>query len=73
MTPKEKAKEIFKNMYYVDDPMGNYPMCFETAKKCALFSAREVLNVLFQHHEIDYWKDVVYELEVFTLHNQADA
>lgn len=45
MTPKEKAKEIFDKMYYIDDPMGNYPMCFDTAKQCALIAVDEMLKV----------------------------
>lgn len=44
MTPKEKAKGLFDEMYFVDDPMGNYPMCFDTAKKCALKAVDEIIN-----------------------------
>ncbi len=44
MTPKEKAQEIFNKMYLVDDVMGNYPMCFDTAKKCALIAVDVILN-----------------------------
>ena len=44
MKPKEKAQEIFNKMYQVDDVMGNYPMCFDTAKKCALIAVEEILN-----------------------------
>jgi hypothetical protein len=40
----EKAKELFDKMYMVDDPMGNYPMCFDTAKQCALIAVDEILN-----------------------------
>jgi hypothetical protein len=44
MTPKENAKQLFDKMYMVDDPMGNYPMCFDTAKQCALIAVDEILN-----------------------------
>jgi hypothetical protein len=44
MTAKEKAKELFDKMYMVDDPMGNYPMCFDTAKQCALIAVDEMLD-----------------------------
>jgi hypothetical protein len=44
MTPKDKAKELFEKMYFVDDPMGNYPMCFDTAKQCALIAVCEIIN-----------------------------
>ena len=40
---KEKAQEIFNKMYQVDDIMGNYPMCFDTAKKCALIAVDIIL------------------------------
>jgi hypothetical protein len=43
MKPKEKAQEIFNKMYQVDDVMGNYPMCFDTAKKCALIAVDVIL------------------------------
>lgn len=44
LTAKEKAKELFGSMYNVDDVMGNYTMCFDTAKKCALIVVEEILN-----------------------------
>lgn len=44
MTPKEKAQELFNKMHFADDPMGNYPMCFETAKQCALIAVNEMLD-----------------------------
>jgi hypothetical protein len=46
MTPKDKAKELFNKMYMVEDPMGNYPMCFDTAKQCALILVDEIINAL---------------------------
>ena len=67
MTPKEKADELFNKMYQVKDIMGNYPMCFDTAKQCALIAVEEILN----HHgqgsglyRIDryYWRQVKHEL-----------
>jgi len=41
MTPKEKANELFNKMYMAEDPMGNYPMCFDTARECALILVDE--------------------------------
>jgi hypothetical protein len=46
MTPPEKAKELFNQMYMVEDSMGNYPMCFDTAKQCALIAVEEKLETL---------------------------
>jgi hypothetical protein len=53
MTAKEKAKELFDKMYFVDDPIGNYPMCFETAKQCALIAVDEMIN----------WKETLFVTE----------
>jgi hypothetical protein len=46
MEAKHTAYELFEKMYNVEDPMGNYPMCFETAKKCALIAIDETLELL---------------------------
>jgi hypothetical protein len=65
MTPKEKAKELFDKMYMVDDPMGNYPMCFDTAKQCALIAVDEIYNsglLVFVDDE-QYWHEVKQEIE----------
>ena len=64
MTPKEKAQEIFNKMYQVDDIMGNYPMCFDTAKKCALIAVDVRLDMLIgSRATINYWKEVKQEIE----------
>jgi hypothetical protein len=62
MTPKEKSKEIFDKMYSVNDLMGNYPMCFDTAKKCALIAVDLILEeygtyykVLIDDKYVSYW------------------
>jgi hypothetical protein len=65
MTPKEKAKELFDKMYMVDDPMGNYPMCFDTAKQCALIAIDEVIDNIeddYMHYELDWWQEVKQEI-----------
>lgn len=69
MTPKEKAKELFDKMYLVDDPMGNYPMCFDTAKQCALIAVDEILNDDWYIPSFDemterkkYWQEVKNEI-----------
>lgn len=69
MTPQEKAKELFDKMYMVDDPMGNYPMCFDTAKQCALIAvelALEHCNGKDMNEEFDkvlYLIEVKHEIE----------
>jgi len=73
MESKEKAKELFQKMYYVDDPMGNYSMCFETAKKCALIAVDEIIDVIEFMAESDepsklpFWKEVKAEIETSKL------
>ncbi len=36
---------------------------YEAGKKCAMVAVDEVINSLFQHRKIDYWKEVKSELE----------
>jgi hypothetical protein len=65
MTPKEKAKEIFNKMYQVNDIMGNYPMCFDTAKKCALIAVEEIINSIDAEDHVIlyyYWQKVKQEI-----------
>lgn len=73
MLPKEKAKELFDSMYGVDDLMGNYPMCHDTAQKCALIAVDEI--IIFIEDElkvvdsditspnIRYWEQVKIEIQ----------
>jgi hypothetical protein len=68
MTAKDKAKELVEQMYCVEDPMGNYPMCFDNAKQCALIAVDEILLHEKLNHSVldkntDYWKDVKTEIE----------
>lgn len=63
MTPQEKAKELFDKMYFVDDPMGNYPMCFETAKQCALIAVDEIIKNSFPGTIECYWNEVEQEIQ----------
>jgi nitrate reductase assembly molybdenum cofactor insertion protein NarJ len=44
MKPKEKALQIFNKMKNVEDNMGSYPMCFDTAKQCALIAIEYTLE-----------------------------
>ena len=59
MTPKEKAIELVGK--FADIKL--YGGLKVVAKNCALIVVEEVLNNLFQHHEIDYWKEVKKEIE----------
>lgn len=65
MRAKEKAQEIFNKMYQVDDIMGNYPMCFDTAKKCAEIAVDEIIDLLSKDFNplVNYWFEVKNEIE----------
>jgi len=64
MTPKEKAQELVDKMYFVEDSIGNYPMCFETAKQCALITVDEIRDNLPLITEIqNYWLQVKQEIQ----------
>ena len=67
MIPKEKAKELVDKMYMIDDPIGNYPMCFDTAKQCALIAVDEIINSVDNEHVSDiyneFWENVKQEIE----------
>lgn len=70
MTVVEKAKELFDRYFLkmengIDENGAWICMALNKgmAKKCALIAVDEILNVLFQHHEIDYWKEVKSEIK----------
>jgi hypothetical protein len=68
MTKKEKAKDLINKMYQVDDIMGNYPMCFDTAKQCALIAVNEIikakkLDLGIMSLDYKYWEKVKLEIE----------
>ena len=65
MTAEEKAKELFYKIYKVNNPMGNYPMCFNTAKQCALIAVDEILNITLSYagKDYDFWQEVKIEIE----------
>jgi hypothetical protein len=70
MTAKEKAKELFDKIDTVKDEWGNYPMCFDTSKQCALIAVDEIMTALTVIHygmqylsAVDYWQNVKQEIE----------
>lgn len=67
MTPAEKAEELYNKMLRCEDPMGNYPMCFETAKQCALIAVDEILyeldHIPASNETREYWEEVKQEIE----------
>jgi len=73
MSPKEKAKELFKSMYnkIFDIDMGENVMQdkkrFDVAKQCTLISVDEVLQTIEAGNPIEsqwiYWNNVKTEIE----------
>ena len=68
MKPKEKAIEIHTKMFLVKDGLHKYPMCFDTAKQCALIAVDEIIishemAVFCEYIVLGFWKEVKLELE----------
>jgi len=69
MTPKEKAYQLFENMYYKieSDELGKDE---ESAKQCALIAVDEILNLMIKEFKwdvkhngnIEYWQEVKQEI-----------
>ena len=59
MTTKEKAIELVDKFSFICSTC-DYE---DNAKQYALIAVDEILDVLFQHHKIDYWKQVKQEIE----------
>ena len=62
MNSKEKAEELLKRMQLVEDLYGNYPMCHDTAKQCALICCDEVLGYMGADRGYEFWTEVKEEL-----------
>jgi hypothetical protein len=67
ITPKEKAKELFDKFMKPIDGLHKYPMCFDTAKQCALIAVDLLMEEAYRQHDyegfISYWKEVKQEIE----------
>ena len=66
ISPKEKAVELFDKFMKPIDELHKYPMCFSTAKQCALIAVDEVLQYSKAHGFIgltEYYEEVKKEIE----------
>jgi hypothetical protein len=70
MTPKEKAEELFDKFMKPIDELHKYPMCFSTAKQCALIAVDELekqeaklLGYNPDRYSSEYWQEVKQEIE----------
>ena len=64
MKAKEKAKELLEKFMQPIDSLHKYPMCFDTAKQCALIAVDEIITNRERIKGIDklYWQQVKHEL-----------
>jgi hypothetical protein len=60
MTPKQKALELFDKFMKPVDGLHKYPMCFDTAKQCALIAVDLILSEFYAD---DFYIEVKQELE----------
>lgn len=68
MTPKEKALQLIELYMIPVDEFHKYPMCYDTAKDCALICVDEMLSVkswdTYSEDMIEYYKEVKQEIEM---------
>jgi len=60
MTPKEKAQELFDKFMKPIDGLHKYPMCFDTAKQCAIIAVDLILSEFYAD---DFYTQVKHEIE----------
>ena len=71
MTPREKAKELFRKFIAPTqqwDDVDGYITDEYNAKQCSLIAVDEVIEALHEHHWqnrliINYWEEVKQEIE----------
>ena len=63
MTPKEKAEDLHSRFMKPVDDLHKYPMCFDTAKQCALICIDEIQKLLNEFNPEDMkvkWQKLYY-------------
>ena len=66
MTPKEKAKQLFEQMFNISDKLNKYPMCYDTAKACALVCVNkqlELIKLIDVDERLEYYYDELLEVK----------
>ena len=64
MTPRERARDIFKKMYLTEDINGNAAMFVHVAKKCSLIVVEHcLLTAKYMPETLNYWNKVKQEIE----------
>ena len=64
MTTKEKAIELVERFLEPIDGLHKYPMCFDTAKQCALICVDEILDAVttIADKRFDFYTEVKQEI-----------
>ncbi len=75
MTPKEKARELFYNFLAPVDELNKYPMCYDTAKICAIIAVLYIIDEINDNydtlHSSDrklFWEEVKKEINKLHLY-----
>lgn len=61
MEADEKAIEIINKIYSVIDKLGNYPMCIDTTKQCAVILIDEIISL--KKLDKKYWIKIKNEIK----------
>jgi hypothetical protein len=73
MTPKEKAQQIFDNIFQILVQRGEHHYTFDYAKQCAVIAVDEILKQCWDYRDIDlqssydYWQEVKQEINKIQL------
>ena len=65
---QEKAKELIDKYMSPIDGLHKYPMCFDTAKQCAILCVDEILKEIYSNNLITndkrriFWQEVKEEI-----------
>lgn len=67
MTPKEKAKELFRKVYFLDSKIWQ-----DTAKEITLIMVNEIINNASKYDmleltDVKYWNEVKEEIKLMML------
>ena len=68
MTAEQKAKELIDKYMSPIDGLHKYPMCFDTAKQCAILCVDEILKEIYSNNLITndkrriFWQEVKEEI-----------
>lgn len=59
---KDQAVKLLNEFLVIIDEYGNYPMCFDTAKQCAIICVDKIYSTLYTDIEKQYWENIKAQL-----------